>query len=141
MPRQSDSFMFIGKLATATGLSVQAIRYYESEGLLEAPRTRTKYRLYTEDHVRRLQFIQRAQGLGFTIREVAQILKILDSEPAACDSISQMARDKLAELESRIEGLRQLQEMLRELTARCAGGERFSSCALINHLVEPVSRA
>lgn len=131
--------MFIGKLAAATGLSVQAIRYYESEGLLQAPRSRSKYRLYNQDHVRRLQFIQRAQGFGFTIREVAQILKILDSEPAGCDAISQMARDKLVELESRMEGLRQLQETLRHLTALCAGGERFSSCALINHLIEPGS--
>ena len=134
----SDSTMFIGKLASTTGLSVQAIRYYESEGLLEAPRSETRYRLYNQDHVRRLQFIQRAQALGFTIREVARILKILDAEPTSCESISQMAREKLLELESRIEGLRRLQDSLKELTARCAGGERFSSCALINHMIEPL---
>lgn len=140
MSRKSENQqMYIGKLATATGLSVQAIRYYESEGLLESSRTRTKYRLYNEDHVRRLQFIQRTQALGFTIREVAQILQILDSEPTGCDAISGMALDKLKELELRSEGLRQLQETLRELTVRCAGGERFSTCALINHIIQPLS--
>ena len=138
MGQPIEDTMFIGKLASLTGLSVQAIRYYESEELLDAPRSVTGYRLYSQDHVRRLQFIQRTQALGFTIREVGRILKILDSEPTSCDSISQLAREKLLELESRIEGLRKLQESLKELTTRCDGGERFSSCALINHMIEPL---
>lgn len=138
MDSTSDSSMYIGKLARMTGLSVQAIRYYETEGLLEAPRSDTGYRLYNQDHIRRLQFIQRTQALGFTIREVARILKILDAEPTSCESISQMARDKLVELESRIDGLRQLQDSLKVLTTRCAGGELLSSCALINHMLEPL---
>ena len=136
MPKQTDSQMFIGRLAKQTGLSIQAIRYYESQGLMESARSPTKYRYYNEDHVRRLQFIQRSQNLGFTLREVAEILKILDSEPDSCDAIRKMAHSKLVDLEARIAGLRQLQATLEEVTSRCAGGEVLSTCALISYIVE-----
>lgn len=122
--------MFIGKLATRTGLSIPAIRYYEAEGLLEAPRSRTKYRLYSEVHVQRLLFIQKVQGLGFTLEQVLAMLKIVDSGPAGgYETLEQMTRDKRVEFATRMEGLRQFEETLRQLTARCVRGERFTSGA------------
>jgi len=127
--------MFIGKLASRTGLSVSAIRAYESEGLIEAPRSRTRYRLYSEAHVQRLLFIRKVQDLGFTLEEVLMMLKIVDCGPAGgYESLTQMARHKRVELAAQMKGLRQFEETLRHVTGRCAKGEQFTSGAFFHQL-------
>ena len=79
----SMAVLNIGKVAKACDVSVQAIRYYEREGLLEAPsRTASGYRQYSSAAVKRLRFIRRAKELGFTLDEIRNLLAISDSKDA-----------------------------------------------------------
>lgn len=135
--KQTDTQMFIGKLAHKTGLSVQAVRYYESEGLLKPPRSTTKYRIYNESHVRRLQFIQLLEAVGFSLREVRQVLESLDSKSGAAHTtlVVQMATAKLTELEHRLKRLRELLQSLWQWVVAEAENERRTSDALVDHVL------
>lgn len=110
--------MFIGKLARATGLSIPAIRRYEAEGLLEVPRSQTKYRLYDSSHVRQLQFIQMLEGNGFRMPEIARILKSLEEAAPAWDSLTALVTDKIHQTEACRARLETLREAMLTLASR-----------------------
>jgi MerR family mercuric resistance operon transcriptional regulator len=89
----------IGKLAAATGTSVETIRYYERIGLMpEPPRTASGYRLYSEHHVARLQFIRRARRLEFSLNEITDLLNERDGL-SACD-VRDLTEAKIRQLET-----------------------------------------
>jgi MerR family copper efflux transcriptional regulator len=123
--------MRIGELATATGLSREALRFYEARGLLRAQRSGNGYRDYPPQSVDLVRYIRLAQQLGFTLAEVGDALPALWTAEAGPDSEAALAallRDKLAAIDRRIAGLAQLRD---ELTARLA-----TACPL-----QPVVRA
>ena len=95
----------IGALARAAEVGVETIRFYERRGLLaEPPRTAAGYRQYPVNTVDRLRFIRRAQRLGFTLSEISELLELRVDEVAACGTVEVRARDKLADIEGKIEG-------------------------------------
>ena len=107
----------IGQLAHDAGVNVETIRYYERRGLLrQPPRTRAGYRQYSEDDVRRLQFIARAKRLGFTLAEIA-ILGTGDSSSA--EGIIRIAQSKIRLLEGRQRELSDTRSRLRQLVGLC----------------------
>ena len=88
-----------GEVSKRTSLSVDAIRFYERSSLLPAlPRTVGRFRLYTDNDVARLSFIQKMQSLGFSLREVRQILDIRDNRLDPCKEVSQLVKTKLTGL-------------------------------------------
>jgi len=112
----------IGKLARQVGLGVETLRYYERRGLIE-PRRRTDsgYRLYHADAWRRLRFIRRAQVLGFSLDEVAELLSLSDRPGETAAEVKRLTRAKIADIESRIKDLERMKSALSELEIQCPG--------------------
>ena len=122
----------IGKLARANGIGAGALRYYEQVGLLAAaPRTRAGYRLYGEGAARRLRFIRRAQALGFSLDEVAELLALSDNPRAGAREVKKATRAKIADIDARIEALRRMKRGLEALASRWSGHGSTHECPIL----------
>ncbi len=143
MPQGSDhaaSTMQIGEVvAKLTALTVDAIRFYERRALLpKAPRTAGRFRLYTGDDVARLGFITQMQGLGFSLREIRQLLELREHRLDACLEVRDLLKTKIERVRSKIRELEQLEGELaldlhkcnRELKHRQKRAPR--SCPILN---------
>lgn len=95
----TDAQWYIGKAAKQTGASAKAIRIYEKMKLIPAPERKGSYRIYTEKHIERIRMIKQAQALGFTLKEIKQILgdKALDCNIVPWDEIMRLLEDKIAD--------------------------------------------
>src|SRR5262245_59371689 len=114
--------MTIGQLGRQAGVGVETVRFYEREGLLQEPARRgSGYRQYGEEDVARLRFIRRAKQLGFTLKEVGELLALRDDPDATRADVRQRAEAKLADVEARIRDLAAMREALLRLTAACQG--------------------
>lgn len=110
----------IGKFAAKAAISVDAVRYYEQEGLLRpARKTEAGYRLYDEDAQRRLHFIKHAQECGFTLAEIRQLLTLESRTGACCDDVRSMAINKKLQLEQKIKTMKMMSNALTELVRIC----------------------
>jgi MerR family mercuric resistance operon transcriptional regulator len=123
----------IGQVATQAGVHKETIRYYQSLGLVaEPPRPPGSVRRYERATVARLNFIKRAQELGFTLAEVRKLLLLEDGQD--CARTRSLAEDKLATIKERIADLRRMQRLLEELIDECRRGRRPRSCPIISTL-------
>ena len=127
-------WLAIGALSQRTRCKVETIRYYEKAGLLAAPaRSPGGYRLYRDDHLKRLSFIRRARALGFAIEEVRTLLTLADERRRPCAEVRVVATAHLEDVRAKIADLRAMERVLRETVARCADGRR-TNCPLIEAL-------
>jgi len=112
----------IGKLAKEVGLGVETLRYYERRGLV-APRKRTAsgYRLYDPEALRRLRFIRRAQALGFSLDEIAELLALSDRPAENAGEVKRLTQAKIDDIEARIRDLERVKAALQALEVRCPG--------------------
>jgi MerR family mercuric resistance operon transcriptional regulator len=123
----------IGKLAECTGVNVETIRYYQRRGLLNEPRKPLEgYRRYPADAAKRVRFIKRAQALGFTLEEVAGLLRI--DSAGACAETRELAAHKLALIEEKLAQLGAIRDGLTALVSKCGSG-RNRACPIIQVLV------
>ena len=110
----------IGKIATQAGITADAVRYYEKEGLLSPTRkTEAGYRLYDADAVRRLHFIKQAQQCGFSLTEIRELLTLKNSDAACCKDVRSVAIAKKLQLEHKIKSLQVMSQALSELITIC----------------------
>lgn len=123
----------IGTLAKRAGVRIDTVRYYEKNGLL-SPRARlaSGYRRYGELEVSRLRFIRRAQALGFTLKEVRELLALSAQKDVA--RIKRSAQAKLDDVNERIAALERIREGLSTLIAACPGHGRAADCPILNAL-------
>jgi MerR family copper efflux transcriptional regulator len=123
----------IGTLAKRTGVGIDTVRYYERNGLI-APQARlaSGYRRYGELEVSRLRFIRRAQALGFTLKEVRELLAL--SAKRDVSKVKKTAQTKLAEVEERIAALTRVRDGLATLIDACPGHGRAADCPILNAL-------
>ena len=129
--------MKIGEVAKAAGIGVDAVRFYEREGLIEAPARRPSgYRDYDPDVVVNLRFIRRAKELGFSLKEIAELLRLESSEGATPADVRRRADAKLAELEERIKALQRMRRALRKLVAECPGKGPLRNCSILRSLTD-----
>ncbi|MFQ5537223.1 MAG: MerR family DNA-binding protein [Gemmatimonadota bacterium] len=129
----------IGQLASRAGVGVETLRFYERKGLLPPPpRTPAGYRQYPADMVRRVAFIRRAQGLGFTLAEIHDLLDLRVESPEACGAVEARAREKLASVEEKMQELRRIRRVLGSLVEACAAREPTSECPILEELTEDV---
>ena len=129
-----SGWLAIGALSQKTRCKVETIRYYERAGLLPAPaRSPGGYRLYRDDHLKRLTFIRRARALGFPIEEVRKLIALADERRRPCAEVRVVAARHLEEVQAKIADLRAMERVLRETVVRCAGGRR-TNCPLIEAL-------
>ena len=126
----------IGEVSEASGIGVEALRFYERRGLLGRPaRTASGYRAYDASVLERLAFIKRAQAIGFSLDEIAEILEMRGRGEAPCLEVREAARRKLAELDERLRELRRYRnELARTLDDWDERGiEEGQFCGLIEH--------
>ena len=125
----------IGKLATRAGVSIDTVRYYERSGLL-SPQARlpSGYRRYAEMQVSRLRFIRRAQELGFSLKDIRELLGISSQRDVA--RVKRAAEKKLLEVEDRMKALRRVRDALANLVATCPGHGRAADCPILKALGE-----
>src|SRR5689334_17050983 len=103
----------IGKLAEATGVNLETVRYYERIGLMPRPaRTGSGYRSYEPDHVRRLNFIRRSRELGFTLDEIRGLLRLVDGHRYTCAQIHEITVRHAGDIRQKIADLRRLERVL-----------------------------
>jgi MerR family transcriptional regulator, copper efflux regulator len=98
--------MYSGELARLTGVSGDTIRFYERSGLLPAaPRSASGYRIFPQDALRRVQLVRSALGIGFSVRELADVFRERDRGGAPCQRVRKLVAEKLAALESQLREL------------------------------------
>lgn len=125
----------IGEVAKQTGLKVTTIRFYETEGLLAAPkRAANGRRVYSDAEVRRLAFIRHARGLGFELDDIRSLLDLTDDPRKSCGEADEIARRHLRVVEERIAQLTQLKTELTRIARSCAGGRSVGHCRVIEAL-------
>ena len=123
----------IGKLAAEVGVSADALRYYEREGLL-APVSKTEagYRLFGPDAARRVRFIQHAQHCGFTLVEIHDLLNLRQLENACCSDVRQRAVAKKLQLAAKIRAMQAMSAALDQLIAECPdGAQAVDDCPIL----------
>ena len=124
----------VGRTARLAEVGIPTMRFYERAGLLPKPtRTASNYRLYRDEAVTRIRFIRRAQQLGFTLKEIKDLLELRVSRRTSCAEVRSRAEAKIADIESRIRSLRQMRRALGKLAHECetqSGGD----CPLLKHL-------
>ena len=122
----------IGKVAKQAGVGIETVRFYERQGLLAPPpRSPSGYRQYPDTTVQHLRFIRRAKVLGFSLREIKELIELQTDPQATCGDISQRAEKKLAEINKRIDDLEKMRESLKVLLASCSGNTTSTECPII----------
>jgi MerR family mercuric resistance operon transcriptional regulator len=124
-----------GKIAKLGGVNLETIRYYERRGLLPKPsRAASGYRAFGPDALRRLRFIKRAQGLGFSLREVKQLLALRVRPGTPCAEVRARAEAKIVDIDAKLRTLRAMKRALVRLAAACAGRGSVSACPILDSL-------
>lgn len=125
----------IGQVARRAGVGVETVRFYEREGLLEEPARRASgYRQYAQDAVTQIRFIKRAQQLGFSLKEIAELLTLRVDGETSCSQVKECAAVKLAEVEQKMVELQRMRQALLQVTALCEGEGPKSRCPLLDAL-------
>ena len=126
--------MRIGEVAAQAGVNIQTLRYYERRGLLPEPaRSNSGYRAYDPDTVRLVRFIKRAQELGFTLREIEDLIKLRQS-PRRGAEVRAVASAKVEDIERRIRQLKAMRKALGGLVAACDCDCDTLACPIIEAL-------
>jgi Cu(I)-responsive transcriptional regulator len=125
--------MKIGEIAKTTGLKVETVRFYEGEGLIDAPRrSGGNYRLYDQSHLDRLSFIKRSRDLGFTLDQVRDLLRLADDPRGSCDKVDAMAVLHIEEIDRKLSDLQKLRAEIAKW-GQC-DGTTIAECGLIDAL-------
>lgn len=124
----------IGALARETGVNIETIRYYERIGLIRPPpRSAGGHRLYDRADAGRLGFVRRARELGFSLDGIRALLALVDGGAFTCAEVRAMTVEHLEDVEAKIRDLQTIAGVLRDMAARCDGGET-PDCPIIEAL-------
>lgn len=122
----------VGKRA---GVKIDTLRFYEEKGLLPKPnRTESNYRVYGEDTISRVQFIKRAQELGFSLKEIKELLSLKASPRSKCGTVRKKAETKIDEIESKVADLKRMQKSLRKLARECRSKGSVTDCPILESI-------
>lgn len=125
----------IGQLAKKANVNLETIRYYERQGLIpEPPRSKSGYRLYSWDAVVRTQFIKRAQALGFSLKEISELLSLRVEPGTTCGEVKGRVQVKIEDVEKRIADLEKMRAALIRLSKRCTGAGPVSKYPILEEL-------
>ncbi len=134
-PSSSQALFSIGKVAKASQVSVDTIRFYEQKGLITRPtRTAAGYRQFDSEAIRRILFIERAQDCGFTLGEIKDLLGLRNSDDAGCADVKQKLQIKISEVRGRMDELENFLLALEALDEVCSGTGPISECPVLEAL-------
>lgn len=122
----------IGQVAKGVEVNIETIRYYERQGLIPLPpRRESGYRQYPEDIVNRVRFIKRAQELGFSLKEVAELLSLRVGPNTTCGDVKKVADGKITEIERKIQSLERMRDALMRLVETCEENRQAEECPIL----------
>lgn len=125
----------IGQLAKEAKVNVETVRYYERRGLMpEPPRRESGYRQYPQGSVARIRFIKRAQELGFSLKEIMELLSLRMNPDTTCGDIKRKTEVKIADIEEKIRALQKIKRGLGKLATSCRGRGPTSECPILEVL-------
>jgi len=127
--------MTISELAKACGVGIETLRFYERRKLIADPRKRGMgCRNYSDDAVRRVKFIKQAQTLGFTLKEIAELLELRVSPTTTCDDVRGLAESKLTDIAEKVRTLKTLERALKRLVKQCNDVSAATGCPILDAL-------
>lgn len=122
----------IGKLADASGVSVETVRFYERKGILKQPKKNGAFRHYPDDYIARIQFIKRSQELGFTLKETKELLDLKIKNQAKCSDVLSKTEEKISEINKKIIDLKKMKRSLEGLASCCVDANQpLSDCPIL----------
>lgn len=125
----------ISQLSKLAGISIETIRFYERRGLLEKPpRSQSGYRLYSPKTITRIKFIKRAKELGFSLKEISELLSLRVGPNTTCDMVKSHAAQKIKDIGSKIETLQNMKRALLRLVKSCRGSGPTNKCPILDFL-------
>lgn len=125
----------IGQVARQAGVGVETVRFYEREGLLEEPvRRASGCRQYSEEAIKQIRFIKRAQQLGFSLKEIAELLTLRVDGRTECSQVRERAAAKLAEVELKMVELQRMRQALLQVASLCEGEGPKGRCPMLDAL-------
>jgi MerR family copper efflux transcriptional regulator len=125
----------IGQVARRAGVGVETVRFYEREGLLEEPPRRASgYRQYSEQVIARLHFIKRAQQLGFSLKEITELLLLRVDAQTSCEEVKGRTEAKIAEVERKMVELQRMRQALLQVASLCIGQGPTGRCPMLEAL-------
>jgi Cd(II)/Pb(II)-responsive transcriptional regulator len=128
--------MRIGELARRAGVDVQTVRYYEREGLLDAPaRTGSGYRAYGAEHLERLNFVRHCRSLDMPLAEIRRLIELSRQQSISCDEVNALVLAHLGRVRAKLAALHALESQLATLSAQCASGHRVADCGILEELI------
>ncbi len=128
-------YLTIGQLAKKAGVNIDTIRYYEKQGLIPKPsRRESGYRQYSEDSVKRILFIKRAKELGFSLKEISELLSLRLGSSTTCGDVKKRADIKIAEIGEKIQTLQRMKTALIKLVKACEENRQAGECPMLEAL-------
>ena len=130
------STILIGELSRTTGVNIETIRYYERETILPPPqRDSGNRRIYHDGDIRRLNFIHKCRGLGFSLKEITSLLSLVDSGNFTCRQVHDLTLHHAEQVSEKIESLNRMEKVLVEMAEQCSQGN-VPQCPIIDILFE-----
>ncbi len=134
MAKESTTFS-IGELAKRAGVNIQTIRFYEREGVLRPTAKRhSGYRIYNEASLKKLRFIRHAKELGFSLKEINELLNLKIKSVPRCEKVRGKAQTKLIEIQDKIVHLRRLEKTLKGLVSDCENRVVSDCCPILTKM-------
>jgi len=132
----------IGKVAERAQVTADSIRFYEREGLIRpAGKSESGYRLYTEEAIRRIEFIKQAQECGFSLADIRELLELRSTDSACCDDIYRVSVEKKLQLEHKIKALTAMSQALTRLIDMCSHDRKsLDECPILGALEAGVAK-
>lgn len=128
----------IGQVAKRVGISTDTVRLYERQALIAIPqRAENGYRLYQKNALTQLHFIKRAKAMGFTLKEIGELLAIKHTVHNTCEEVQHQAEIKLAHVEEKLAELQRLKKALQVLLHTCHEKGHGQDCPLLTLLEQP----
>jgi MerR family copper efflux transcriptional regulator len=125
----------IGEVAAQAKVHIETLRYYERRGLIaRPPRSVSNYRRFPQEAVRRVQFIKRAQELGFSLTDIKELLALRASPEVQCGEIRAYAEAKIKAIDEKIDSLMAMKSALSTLVAVCSGHGPVTECPILESL-------
>ena len=125
----------IGQLAKKANVNLETIRYYERRGLIpEPPRNKSGHREYSLEAVKRTEFIKRCQTLGFSLKEISELLSLRVGPSATCSDVKARVDAKIMDVEKRIIELEKIRYALLNMSSKCLGKGPAGQCPILEEL-------
>ncbi|NOZ54121.1 MAG: heavy metal-responsive transcriptional regulator [Gammaproteobacteria bacterium] len=123
----------IGDVAKRSGIGVGTVRFYEREGLISLPdRSPSGYRRYPESVVKQIRFIQHAKTLGFSLREINELINLKNHPGSTCKNVKLAAIAKIKDIQRKIDALEKMKMALTPLIKQCQPNKPISDCPILN---------